>query len=310
VTAPPPKFDRKEIGSANVQFPSGSVMLDPLDVAVDPYAPTKKAVGIKVKGFQAWPQKPGSYPAILILHERWGLTQHFQEMTYRLAQHGYVALAVDQYSRIGSMVTSDTSHAGQLMGKLNVSLLMQDLTAAVEYLNYQDYVKKHRIAVIGFDMGGTYALSFAAARRQLRVCVAFYGNIPLTHPSTHQVGAPRDSAAARSRPSGVEIDASLPVVEPLGALRCPVLYHQAEKDDIVTAQEVTTLAEKLTAQKVACEIHMYPGTKHGFFNNTRPEVYHAEAATEAWSRTLQFLDQYILAEHAGVRPLPDSQRKF
>ena len=277
MTAPSPKFERKDLGSANVQFPSGSGMPDPMDVGVDPYAPTKKAIGIKVKGFQAWPQKPGSYPAVLILHERWGLTQHFQEMTYRLAQHGYVALAVDQYSRIGSMVTSDTSYAGQLMTKLNGPLLMQDLTAAVEYLNYQEYVKKNRIAVMGFDMGGTFALSFAAARRQLRACVAFYGKVP---------------------------------VEPLNALRCPVLYHQAEEDDSVTAQEVSTLSDKLTAQNVACEIHKYPGTTHGFFNSARPEVYQAEAAAEAWTRTLEFLEQYILAEHAGVRPLPDSPRKF
>jgi carboxymethylenebutenolidase len=277
VTIIPPKFERRDLGSSNVQFPSGTGMPDWMDVAVDPYAPTKKAVGVKIKAFQAWPQKSGSFPAVIILHERWGLTQHFQEMTYRLAQYGYVALAVDQFSRIGSVVTADNSHAGQLMAKLSVPLLMQDLTAAVEYLNYQDYVKKHRIAVIGFDMGGTHALSFAAARRQLRACVAFYGKVP---------------------------------AEPLTALRCPVLFHQAEEDDIVSVQEVTTLTEKLTAQKVFCEAHKYSGTTHGFFNNSRPEVYNAEATAESWNRTLGFLDQFILAEHAGVRPLPDSQRKF
>jgi carboxymethylenebutenolidase len=275
-TAPSPKFERKDLGSTNVQFPS-SGMPDPLDVAVDPYAPTKKALGVKIRGFQAWPQKPGPFPAVILLHERWGLTQHFQQMTYQFAQHGFVALAVDQYSRTGGIVTADAAHASQVMGKVNPSQLMQDLNAAVEYLNFQEYVKKHRIAVVGFDMGATHALRFGGVRRQLRGCVAFYGNVPL---------------------------------DSLGSLRCPVLYHAAEQDEFVSLQEVDELCDRLAAQKVVCELHRHPGTKHGFFNNTRPDAYNADAAEEAWAQTLTFLDQYILAEHAGVRPLPDSERKF
>ena len=277
MTASTVKFERKDIGSAAVQFPTGSAMPDPLDVAVDPYAPTKRTQGMKVRGFQAWPQKGGPFPAVIILHERWGLTQHFQEMTFRLAEHGYVALVVNQYSRTGGGVASEAAHADQLMAKVNLPSLMQDLTAAIEYLNYQDYVKKNRIAVLGFDMGATYALNFAASRRQLRGCIAFYGKVPL---------------------------------DALATLRCPVLYHQAEHDDIVSAREVEALCQKLLAQNVKCEVHKYPGTKHGFFNISRPEDYQAQAAEEAWQRTLTFLDEYILADHAGVRPLPDSQRTF
>src|SRR2546422_207884 len=132
------KFERKDIGSAAVQFPTGSAMPDPLDVAVDPYAPTKRTQALKVTGFQAWPKKGAPFPAVIILHERWGLTQHFQEMAFRVAEHGYVALVVNQYSRTGSGVASQAAHADQLMAKVNIPLLMQDLTAATEYLNYQD----------------------------------------------------------------------------------------------------------------------------------------------------------------------------
>src|SRR2546426_12570950 len=96
---PAPKYDRKEIGSATVRIPSGTGMPDPLDVAVDPYAPTKVAKQVFIKGFQAWPQKAGPFPAVLILHEWWGLNSHFQDLAYRVAQHGYVALAVDQIGR-------------------------------------------------------------------------------------------------------------------------------------------------------------------------------------------------------------------
>jgi carboxymethylenebutenolidase len=273
--APSPKYDRKEIGSAMVRIPSGTGMPDPLDVAVDPYAPTKVAKQVFIKGFQAWPQKGGPYPAVLILHEWWGLNSHFQDLAYRVAQHGYVALAVDQYSRIGGPVTGDPALAAQLMGKVNTADLMHDVNDAAEYLNFQDYVKKNRLAVLGFSMGGSHGLSFACARRQLRAAVIFYGNVP---------------------------------IEKLSTLRSPVLYHQAEKDESVTPQEVDRLVSALTANKVMCEVHKYPGTAHSFFNDTRPDVYKAEAAAEAWARTLAFLDKYILADHAGVRPLPDSQR--
>ena len=275
MNAPAPKYDRKEIGSATVRIPSGTGMPDPLDVAIDPYAPTKVAKHVFIKGFQAWPQKGGPYPAVIILHEWWGLNSHFQDLAYRVAQHGYVALAVDQYSRIGGPVTGDPELAAQLMGKVKTADLLHDLNDAAEYLNFQDYVKKNRIAVLGFSMGGSQGLSFACARRQLRAAVIFYGHVP---------------------------------IEKLSTLRCPVLYHQAENDEAVTEQEVYHLVSALTANKVMCEVHKYPGTTHSFFNDTRPEVYREAAAAEAWARTLAFLDKYILADHPGVRPLPDSQR--
>ena len=277
MNAPPPQFDRKDIGSANVRFPSGTSMPDPLDIAVDPYEPTKRGKGMTVRALQAWPQKSGPFPAVIILHEWWGLNSHIQDITFRLAQHGYVALAVDQYSRIGGVVTGDPALADQLMAKVNIPHLVQDLNAASEYLNFQDYVKKNRIAVLGFCMGGSNALRYACARRQLRAAVAFYGKVPQ---------------------------------EALSTLHCPVLYHQAETDDWITEQEVAYLSSTLAAAKVPCKVYKYPGTSHAFFNDTRPDVYKADAAAEAWSRTLAFLDQYILADHLGVRPLPDSQRRL
>ena len=274
MTTPPPKYDRKDISSSAIRIPAGG-MPDILDIAVDPYAPTKTAKNVFIRGFQAWPQKGGPFPAVILLHEWWGLNSHFHDLTFRLAQHGYVVVALDQFSRIGGAVTSDAGQAAQLMGKVKISDLMQDVGAACEYLNFQEYVKKNRFAVLGFCMGGSNALSFACARRQLRAAVAFYGKVP---------------------------------VESLSTLQCPVLFHQAEHDEWITQEEVDALAGTLAARKVPCEVHKYPGTSHAFFNDTRPDVYNASAAAEAWARTLAFLNTYILADHPGVRPLPDSQR--
>ncbi len=274
MAAPQPQYDRKDIGSSAIRIPATG-MPDTLDVAVDPYAPTRAAKQVFIRGFQAWPQQGGPFPAVILLHEWWGLNSHFQDLAFRVAQHGYVALVVDQYSRIGGAVTSDPAGAAQLMGQVKTADLMKDLGAACEYLNFQEYVKKNRFAVLGFCMGGSNALSYACARRQLRAAVAFYGKVPR---------------------------------ESLSTLQCPVLYHQAEHDDWITQEEVDHLATTLTAKKVVCEVHKYPGTSHAFFNDTRPDVYHAEAAAEAWARTLDFLHTHILADHLGVRALPDSQR--
>ncbi len=274
MTPPKPKYDRKDIGSSAVRIPAGG-MPDILDGAVDPYATTKTTKQVFIRGFQAWPQKDGPFPAVILLHEWWGMNSHFQDLAFRVAQQGYVALVVDQYSRIGGAVTSDPAGAAQLMGQVKTSDLMKDLGAACEYLNFQEYVKKNRFAVLGFCMGGSNALSYACARRQLRAAVAFYGKVP---------------------------------VESLSTLQCPVLYHQAEHDDWITQDEVDHLARTLTARKVVCEVHKYPGTSHAFFNDTRPDVYNAAAAAAAWERTMAFLDNYILADHLGVRALPDSQR--
>src|SRR5205085_1693414 len=177
MAAPQPKYDRKELGSSAVRIPA-SGMPDILDVAVDPYAPTKTAKQVFIRGFQAWPEKGGPFPAVILLHEWWGLNTHFHDLVFRVAQEGYVAIAVDQYSRIGGPVTTDPQNAVQLMGKIKTSELIQDLGATCEYLNFQEYVKKNRFAVLGFCMGGSNALSYACARRQLRAVVAFYGKVP------------------------------------------------------------------------------------------------------------------------------------
>src|SRR5438128_9891692 len=149
-----PKFQRQDIGSANVRFRTGSSMPDPLDVAGDPYGGTKRTKGTNVKGFQAWPQKSGPFPGVLLLHDWWGLTSHVQDLTFRLAPRGFVALAVDQYSRTGGAGASPAGHARELMGRLNLHHVMQDLLAADAHFDLQDYVKQNRIAVVGFGRVG------------------------------------------------------------------------------------------------------------------------------------------------------------
>ena len=116
MTPPQPKYDRKEVGSTAVRIPAAG-MPDSLDDATNPYAKTRSAKQSFIRGFQAWPQKDGPFPAVILLHEWWGMNSHFQDLAFRVAQHGYVALVVDQYSRIGGAVTSDPRSEERRVGK-------------------------------------------------------------------------------------------------------------------------------------------------------------------------------------------------
>ena len=228
------------IASQTVQFPSDHVTIG---------------------GFLAEPPqgKVGS-PAIIIIHEWWGLTDHIKDIARRLAHAGYVALAPDLYSRLGSKVTTDASEAAHLMNALSSQWSLRDLNAATTFLKQQPSVDPRRIGLIGFCMGGTLALTQACHNSDLKAAVVFYGKVP---------------------PS-----------ETFDYLLCPVLYHYGEQDGWVTKQEVERLRQGLALHGKTGEVATYP-CQHAFFNDTRPEVYSERDARLAWDRTLQFFKRHL-----------------
>jgi carboxymethylenebutenolidase len=144
------------------------------------------------------------------------------------------------------------------MGKLNDSLILQDINSCCEYLNTREYIKRNIHGVVGFGMGGTLAIRFASQRKRLRAAVSYYGRIPES-----------DSAVKD--------------------LYCPVLYHRGEKDTWVSQQDIERFSVSAQEQQKRVEIRTYPGAGHAFSNETRPDSYHAEASAEAWNATASFL---------------------
>jgi carboxymethylenebutenolidase len=217
---------------------------------------------VTIKAFLAHPASRAPAPAVVIIHEWWGLNDHIKDLARRFASEGYVALAPDLYSRLGNKVTSDPAEAAKLMNALSSQLALRDLNASVQYLKRQPFVEPLSVGVVGFCMGGTLALTMATHNSDLKAAVIFYGKVP---------------------PS-----------ETLEYLLCPVLYHYGEQDDWVTKQEVDLLRQGLAKFGKPGEVVTYP-CPHAFFNNTRPDVYRERDAKQAWQRTLQFL-----AQHVGV----------
>ena len=219
--------------------------------------------GVAIRGFLARPSLSvtSQAAAVVILHEWWGLNDHMKAIARRLAGAGYVALAPDLYSRMGSPVAKDSAEAAKLMDSLSSQAVLRDLNAATTFLKAQPFVDPLRVGMLGFCMGGTFALTQAGHNSDLKAVVPFYGKVP--------------------------------PIETMDYLLCPVLYHYGAKDGWVTKQEVDRLAQGLQQFGKPGVVHVYPEAGHAFFNDTRPEAYHAASATLAWERTLAFFRQHL-----------------
>ena len=209
------------------------------------------ANGKNTRGYLAVPEG-GQGPGVIVLQEWWGLVPHIEDVCNRFAKEGFVALAPDLFH---GRTTKSPDEAEKLFMALNIDDTEKDLQGAVKYLLDHDAVTGTRAGVVGFCMGGQLALYTAGKNSSVGACVDFYGVHPNVHPDY----------------------ASIPG---------PVLGFFGEKDAFVTPESVNALEKKFTDAGVEVDFHTYPGAQHAFFNDTRTEVYHAEAAADAWKRTV------------------------
>lgn len=210
-------------------------------------------------GYLATPPS-GSGPGVIVIQEWWGLVDHIKEVVDRFAVEGYVALAPDLYH---GQAAAEPDEAGKLMMALNIDQAAKDLRGAVSYLISLPETDTRTVGAIGFCMGGQLALYAATVSPdQVSAVADFYG----IHPN-------------------VQLN--------LGALKAAVMGAFAEKDGFVTPEAARDLEGQLRAHGVTTDFKIYPGTDHAFFNDTRPEAYNANAATDAWRRTLRLFAEHI-----------------
>jgi carboxymethylenebutenolidase len=217
---------------------------------------------VTVHAFVAAPQTKDRRPAIIVVQEWFGLTDHIKDIAKRYAAEGYVAIAPDLYSRLGHALTSDAGEAGKLMNSLKQEDGLKDLNATVGYLKSVPEVDATKIGVTGFCMGGSYALMLPCVNADIVAAVPFYGQVP--NPDT-----------------------------PLEKLACPVLYFYGEDDGWITKADVQRLASALKKYQKTGEIKTYPGAAHAFFRDVDKSVYRPEAAKDAWRRATAFFKQRL-----------------
>ena len=209
-------------------------------------------------GYLSEPEK-GSGPGVVVIQEWWGLVDHIKDVCDRFAAEGFVALAPDLYH---GKTTKSPDEAGKLMMAMRIDEAERDLGAAVDYLSTLDSTTSEKIGAVGFCMGGALALYTATKNPKVGACVVFYGGHPKVKPD-------------------------------LPNLHAPVLGLYAEKDGFVTPALVRDLERKLRDLGKQIEVNIYKDADHAFFNDTRPEVYNAEAAADAWQRTVEFLRKHL-----------------
>src|SRR5881628_562537 len=195
---------------------------------------------------QAYLAKPaGNGPGIVVIQEYWGLVPHIERIADRFAEAGFVALAPDLYH--GEQAKSP-DEAGKLMMSMRIDQAARDLAGAIDYLAALPQTTPKKVGTIGFCMEGALSLYAASLNPEVGACVVFYGGHPNVKPS-------------------------------LETLQAPVLGIYAGKDGFVTPAMVNGLHEQLTALGKRHEFHSYPNADHAFFNDTRPQVYDAGAAS-------------------------------
>ena len=210
------------------------------------------------KGYLVRPANAkGKLPGVLVVHENRGLNPHIEDIARRLALDNFVAFAPDALAPLGGY-PGDEDQARQLFPKLDQAKTREDFVAAFNFLKSRPE-STGKVGVVGFCYGGGIANFLASRLPDLGAAVPFYGN---------QVSA-EDAAKIKS----------------------PLLVHYAESDQRINAGWPAYEAA-LKAANVPHAMHMYPGTQHGFNNDTTPR-YDEAAAKLAWQRTIEFFNKHL-----------------
>jgi carboxymethylenebutenolidase len=212
----------------------------------------------KMRGYLVRPANPsGKLPAILVVHENRGLNPHIEDIARRLALDNFMAFAPDALFPVGGY-PGDEEAARALFSKLDQTKTQQDFVAAANFLKTRpDCTGK--IGVVGFCFGGGMANFLATQIPDLAAAVPFYG------------GQPK--------------------VEDVPKIKAPLLVQYAGTDERINAGWPAYEAA-LKANKIPYTMHMYPGTQHGFNNDTTPR-YDEAAAKLAWQRTVDFFKKNL-----------------
>jgi carboxymethylenebutenolidase len=234
-----------------------------------------KNEGDTVNAFFSRPKAEGRYPAVIVIHEIFGLTEHIRDVTCRLAQAGYAALAPDLYTREGGAPEgTDFTKLREFVGKIADARMVGDMQAGMRYLRTRGDVSGDRIGSVGFCMGGLYSLLLAGRTPDLKAAVAFYGRLVYPEKTPQKPTAP---------------------LELVKEMQAAIQGHFGSDDQAIPVESVEEFKAALAEAGKTHEIYLYEGAPHAFHNDTRPS-YRPKAAKLAWSRTLAWFDEHLRGE--------------
>lgn len=216
--------------------------------------------------YLARPSAPGTYPAVLVFMEIFGVNSHIRAVTERVAAEGYVALAPDFFHRTGPGVEYGYDETGinegiKLLNQLQADEMIADARASLSFLKRQNYVQGDRIGAIGFCVGG-HMTYLTACETDVRAAASFYGG---------GIAGPQGFGGGPSTLSRT------------GKIGGRIVCLFGEKDAAIPLDQVDAIRAELNTHNIAHEVVVYPGAEHGFFCDQRGS-YNTDAAADAWER--------------------------
>lgn len=193
--------------------------------------------------------------AVLLIQEWWGINHHIRDIAGRYAEEGYLCVAPDLYR---GRLARNAEEASALMNALAIDDGMETIRKAMQAAT--DIYKVDQFVISGFCMGGTFAMRAACEIAELKAAAPFYGDIP-------QEGV-------------------------LKKLSVPTLFIAGKRDAWINAEKVNGLKDSAAKYNLPIDVISYDAD-HAFFNDTRPEVYDAEAAKDAWAKVLEHFRKYL-----------------
>jgi carboxymethylenebutenolidase len=212
-----------------------------------------------VAGFLAFPEGKGPFPAIIIIHEWWGLNDWVKENAKKFADEGYITLAIDLYR--GELPT-DQDAAHELMRGLPEDRAARDLRAAFAYLVSRNDVQHGKIGSLGWCMGGGYSLQAALNIPELAACVINYGRLVTD-------------------------------AEMIDKINCPILGIFGGKDRGIPVKDVEAFKNACSDAGKNITVQIYQNSGHAFINENNAKGYNAKDARNAWEKTFSFLEKNL-----------------
>lgn len=223
-----------------------------------------------VPAFVAKPQTAGTYPCVVLLHERYGLVKHTEDLAEKLAGSGYVVIAPDLFYAY-------PDQEGLRRGDVGVKLTDAEVTDEIEdiclVLNQIQGADSSRLGMVGVCQSGRYPIVYGA-KHSLDACVTLYG-----------AAQESDWEVNEWQPDGLA-----PLIDQLSA---PVLGIFGEKDHVISISDVCRLRGALEEYRRSYRIKIYADAPHGWLNDTMPGRYRPEIAEAAWQELLVFLEETL-----------------
>jgi len=216
----------------------------------------------------AYPAGGGSFPTVILMHERYGLVQHTRDQAVRCARDGYAVLAPNFFFRHPDQAALN---AGNSRYDLTDPESVELIKAALATLATHAAADLSKVVVAGYCQTGRHPLVFAA-EVPISAAVVWYG-------------------AASKREWEVNKLQPRPLEAVIAALPCPVFAAFGEADHIISIEDVQRLRNRLEANHKSYDIHLYEGAPHGWLNDTMPGRYRKPQADAGWAAQQRFLSK-------------------